>query len=581
MRIAPRGGGTGTNGQSLTDGLVVDVSRHMNRILEINAAERWVRVEAGVVKDQLNAALAPHGLFFAPELSTSNRATIGGMVSTDASGQGSCLYGKTRDHVLALTTVLADGTVWHSHPLADDALREVQRRGDRVGAIHRAVDAIEREHREEIAARFPRLNRCLTGYDLAHIRTRDGRFDLNAVLCGSEGTLGILAEATLNLLPIPKHSVLVNLRYGSFDAALRDARALMEFGPASIETVDSKVLALAQQDIVWEGVRQFFPDDASGPARGVNLIEFVGDTEAEVEAPLQRLTAALAADPAGGRLGHTVARGEAEVAPRLGDAQACRRAARRHAGRAAADRLRRGHGGPAGASGGLHRRVPRPARCARAGLRHVRPCRCRGAACPPGHRHEGPGAGGDDPRGHRCRGRPDAEIRRPALGRARQGRPLGVFASLLRPALPAGPGGEGGLRPAQPAQSGQDRHARRQRAADGGRRADPRPGGPQHPRRGKDRLRRGDALQRQRRLLRLGPGRGHVPVLEGDAGPAALAEGPGDAGEGVAAPPRRRRYRPGGRKPVASAVPRAGGASPPASATPWPGAGARRTSRTR
>ncbi|MDO9712793.1 D-2-hydroxyglutarate dehydrogenase YdiJ [Paracraurococcus lichenis] len=314
VRIAPRGGGTGTNGQSLTDGLVVDVSRHMNRILEINAEARWVRVEAGVVKDQLNAALAPYGLFFAPELSTSNRATIGGMVSTDASGQGSCLYGKTRDHVLELTTVLADGTVWHSHPLHDEDLRAVQRRADRIGAIHRAVDAIEREHREEITARFPRLNRCLTGYDLAHIRTREGRFDLNAVLCGSEGTLGILAEAKLNVLPIPKRSALVNLRYASFDAALRDAQALMEFGPASIETVDSKVLILAQQDIVWEGVREFFPDDASGPARGVNLIEFVGDAEAEVEAPLQRLTAALAeAGPACGRLGHTIARGEAAV----------------------------------------------------------------------------------------------------------------------------------------------------------------------------------------------------------------------------------------------------------------------------
>ena len=314
VRIAPRGGGTGTNGQSLTDGLVVDVSRHMDRILEINAEERWVRVEAGVVKDQLNAALAPHGLFFAPELSTSNRATIGGMVSTDASGQGSCLYGKTRDHVLELTAVLADGTVWRSHPLRDDALREAQHRADRVGAIHRAVDAIEREHRDEIAARFPRLNRCLTGYDLAHIRARDGRFDLNAVLCGSEGTLGILAEAKLNVLPIPKRGALVNLRYSSFDAALRDARTLMAFGSASIETVDSKVLALAREDIVWEGVREFFPDDASGPARGVNLIEFVGDTEAEVEAPLRRLTAALAeAGPARGRLGHTVARGEAEV----------------------------------------------------------------------------------------------------------------------------------------------------------------------------------------------------------------------------------------------------------------------------
>ncbi len=115
--IRPRGGATGTNGQSLGHGLVVDTSRHMNRILEIDVANRFVRVEPGVVKDQLNRELAKHGLFFAPELSTSNRATIGGMISTDACGQGSCLYGKTRDHVLALTCVLTDGTVWTAEPL--------------------------------------------------------------------------------------------------------------------------------------------------------------------------------------------------------------------------------------------------------------------------------------------------------------------------------------------------------------------------------------------------------------------------------------------------------------------------------
>ena len=108
--LSPRGGGTGTNGQSLTDGLIVDLSKHMNGILEINGEERWVRVQAGVVKDQLNVALQPYGLFFAPELSPSNRATIGGMINTDASGQGSCRYGKTRDHVLELESVFLDGT---------------------------------------------------------------------------------------------------------------------------------------------------------------------------------------------------------------------------------------------------------------------------------------------------------------------------------------------------------------------------------------------------------------------------------------------------------------------------------------
>ncbi len=314
MRIAPRGGGTGTNGQSLTDGLVVDLSRHMNRVLAIDPQGRTVRVEAGVVKDQLNAALRPHGLFFAPELSTSNRATIGGMISTDACGQGSCLYGKTRDHVLALTTILSDGTVWDSEPLNDAGLAAVQARPDRVGAIHRELDRIQRENAALIAERFPPLNRCLTGYDLAHIRREDGFFDLNAVLCGSEGTLGFLAEATLKVLPLPSHAALVVLRYGSFDAALRDARTLSDLAPASIETVDSTVLALAQGDPVWDGVAAFLPTDAGERARGVNLVEFVGDSEEAVAGQLARLTALLdAAGPVAGRRGYTIARAEAEI----------------------------------------------------------------------------------------------------------------------------------------------------------------------------------------------------------------------------------------------------------------------------
>lgn len=308
VSFAPRGGGTGTNGQSLTDGIVVDVSRYMTRILEVNEAEGWVRVEPGVVKDALNAALKPRGLFFAPECSTSNRATMGGMISTDACGQGSCLYGKTRDHVLALTVVLLDGTVWDSAPMNDAALAEVARRQDMVGAIHRVADGIAREQAQLIAERFPPLNRCLTGYDLAHLREADGRFNLNSVLCGSEGTLAMIAEAKIRVLPIPKRSALVNLRYGSFDAALRDARVLMALGAASVETVDSKVLSLARGDIVWEGIKEFFPDDPEGPAAGINLIEFVGDSEAEVREKLGPVEARLAAEGhAHGRRGYTIA----------------------------------------------------------------------------------------------------------------------------------------------------------------------------------------------------------------------------------------------------------------------------------
>lgn len=143
--VVARGGGTGTNGQSLTDGIVVDLSRHMNRILSIDPVKRTAIVEAGVVKDQLNAALKPFNLFFAPELSTSNRATIGGMISTDACGQGSCLYGKTSNHVRGIRAILLDGTDWWSRPADGAALAELQARRDGLGAIYRLADEIERE----------------------------------------------------------------------------------------------------------------------------------------------------------------------------------------------------------------------------------------------------------------------------------------------------------------------------------------------------------------------------------------------------------------------------------------------------
>lgn len=323
VALAPRGGGTGTNGQSLTDGLMVDVSRHMNRILDIDVESRRVRVQAGVVKDQLNAALKPHGLFFAPELSTSNRATIGGMIATDASGQGSCEYGKTRDHVLALDTVLMGGERLSSQPLTEEELEALCERDDLVGDIHRTARSIIDDQREQIEACFPKLNRCLTGYDLAHLRTPDGRFDLNSVLCGAEGSLGFLCEATLNVLPIPKHSTLVNVRYASFMDALRDAKALMGDDdspstqpqaprPTSIETVDDKVLLLAMEDFVWDSVAAFFPEGET-PARGINLIEFNADDADDLSARIDAFTRHLSSDTCVERLGYTLAEGREQI----------------------------------------------------------------------------------------------------------------------------------------------------------------------------------------------------------------------------------------------------------------------------
>ena len=313
VALAPRGGGTGTNGQSLTHGLVMDLSRHMNRILEINAEEGWVRAQAGVVKDQLNAALRPHGIFFAPELSTSNRATLGGMINTDASGQGSCTYGKTRDHVLALDYVLLGGERFVSQPVDDAGLDALCAQPGRIGKVHRTARRIADEQADLIRAKFPKLNRCLTGYDLAHLRRPDGRFDLNSVLCGAEGSLGFVVEAQLNVLPIPKYSVLVNVRYAAFMDALRDARALIAQKPLSIETVDSKVLMLAMNDFVWNSVSEYFPAQEGEQTLGINLVEFSGDDPAEVDARVQRFVNHLQTDTTVRRLGHTLAVGSDAV----------------------------------------------------------------------------------------------------------------------------------------------------------------------------------------------------------------------------------------------------------------------------
>jgi FAD/FMN-containing dehydrogenase/Fe-S oxidoreductase len=312
--LTARGGGTGTNGQSLTDGIVVDLSKHLNRILWLDPKARKVRVQAGVVKDQLNAELAKHGLFFAPELSTSNRATIGGMINTDASGQGSCTYGKTRDHVLSLDVVLLGGERFESQSLTDAGLQAQIHRPGRVGDAYRAAYQVVSTEQGRIEQHFPKLNRCLTGYDLAHLKEADGRFNLNSILCGSEGSLGFIVEAELNVLPIPAYTALVNIRYAGFMDALRDARALMAHQPLSIETVDSKVLLLAMRDIVWSKVSEFFPENEKGAqTRGINLVEFCGDDPQAVDARVKAFVEHLRSDASVHRLGCTVAAGHEAV----------------------------------------------------------------------------------------------------------------------------------------------------------------------------------------------------------------------------------------------------------------------------
>ncbi|NAX42753.1 FAD-binding protein [Vibrio sp. V25_P4S6T154] len=289
VTFSPRGGGTGTNGQSLTKGIVVDLSRHMNQVLEINADEGWVRVQAGVVKDQLNDAVRPLGYFFSPDLSTSNRATLGGMINTDASGQGSLKYGKTSDHVLSLQAVFADGSV-----LESDLSLGLPESGTFAANALQVTEAVCRDKREQIVAKFPPLNRFLTGYDLKNALDEErDHFNLTRVLCGAEGSLVFITEATLNLTPIPQARTLVNVKYNSFDSALRNAPLMVAANALSVETVDSKVLNLAKQDIVWHSVSELLADVPGKEMQGINMVEYAGQSEQEVAAQVASLTQRL------------------------------------------------------------------------------------------------------------------------------------------------------------------------------------------------------------------------------------------------------------------------------------------------
>lgn len=293
IRFSPRGGGTGTNGQSLTHDIVLDLSRYMREIIEINIEESWVRVQAGVVKDALNDALKPFGYFFAPDLSTSNRATIGGMVNTDASGQGSLRYGKTSDHVLSLTAVLHDGSVLHTEP---QSYADIMRNPPDYLAqqISQTIVEICKKNRSEIENKFPPLNRFLTGYDLKNAyHPETDQFDLARIICGSEGTLAIVTEAKLKITPIPKHRVLINVKYDSFDSALRHAPSLVQANALSVETIDSRVLDLAKQDVIWHSVQDLLTDVPEREMLGINMIEFADQDAESIDRDIQELKSAL------------------------------------------------------------------------------------------------------------------------------------------------------------------------------------------------------------------------------------------------------------------------------------------------
>lgn len=292
LKFYPRGGGTSTNGQSLGEGIVVDTSRHMRRILGFDADKGLVRVEPGLVRDKLNEFLKPHGRFFAPHVSTTSRATLGGMVSNDSSGKGSLVYGKTSDHIESVEFVLPGGETVEIGKIARHLVSGLS---GKIGELAREVDRLLAPHFDDIQARFPKMKRGFTGYNLKEARSGDGDLNLAKLVAGAEGTLGLVRSVTLRAEAIPPHTVLVVLVYPGNHAGLRAVPTLLESNPVAIEFVDDKVLWAALQSPFADDVKNVLGIGEADASLAAHFFEMSDDDADRLELRLQAFVEGQAA----------------------------------------------------------------------------------------------------------------------------------------------------------------------------------------------------------------------------------------------------------------------------------------------
>ena len=288
--LIPRGAGTGLTGGAVGSGVQLDLSRSMNRVLSIDAQRRITRVQPGVVLDDLNRELAAHGLFFAPDVATSSRATLGGMIANNSCGARSIVFGRTVDYVAELTVVLADGEVVRFAAPSVELSPPPDAPDDRAMQIERSLADIRDRNHQDIIARYPRILRSNGGYGLDRLGSPGQPAPAVKVLCGSEGTLGIVVEATLRLVPTLPRAALVALHFADLFDALGCVPAILAHQPSAVELVDKMILDAGLNHAAHKGRCGF----VQGRPAALLLVEFL-DEHAE---RLPSRAAALAADPA-------------------------------------------------------------------------------------------------------------------------------------------------------------------------------------------------------------------------------------------------------------------------------------------
>ena len=303
--ILPRGGGTSLAGQSVGEAIVLDMSKFMNELIEVNVDEHWARVQPGIVLDELNHLLKPHGLMYAPDVATSSRANVGGTIGNNSAGSHSLIYGKTIDHVMSLDLVLANGDEITAAPLSFTEVAS-KKEGDSLEAhIYRELCRICAENTDEIRKRYPRILRRVAGYNLDEYVSdagskevtpyrRDGcdahrPFSLAKIVVGSEGTLATITEAKINLVPVPKMTCLCVVHFKSLIAAMEAMQPILACNPTAVELIDKTIIDMAQGSLEFSRLTSFIQDSPEA----LLAVEFYGETETEMQEQIDHLEKTL------------------------------------------------------------------------------------------------------------------------------------------------------------------------------------------------------------------------------------------------------------------------------------------------
>jgi len=288
--LIPRTAGTSLAGQVVGNGIVVDVSKHFTSIIELNKEEGWVRVQPGVIRDELNLFLKPHGLFFGPETSTANRAMIGGMVGNNSCGSNSVVYRSTREHLLEVKAILSDGSKATFHALGLDEFHQKCELDNLEGKIYKSVRSLlgNYDNQEEIRREFPKktVERRNTGYavdlliDMAPFQAGGPDFNFCSLIAGSEGTLAFITEIKLNVVPAPpKETGLLCVHFNTIDESLRANLIGLKYKPSASELIDHYVLECTKGNIEQSKNRFFVQGDPGA----ILVIEFVRETREEIQ----------------------------------------------------------------------------------------------------------------------------------------------------------------------------------------------------------------------------------------------------------------------------------------------------------